>query len=169
MKTLLIVRHGEAVRGENDRDRALTAAGRLETANLGQRLKRRSLVPDFVLCSPARRAKETWREISAAFGGSVQKRVVEALYPGEPGEIMAAVATVPESVAILMLIGHNPGMQAIAGKLSASGEAHAMSLLAAGMPTAACAELVFPAERWDALDGGALIRLFTPRSDSVPA
>jgi phosphohistidine phosphatase len=169
MKTLLVVRHGEAVRGEDDLDRALTPSGRQESADLGQRLKRRSLVPDLVLCSPARRARETWREIAGAFGGPIQKRIVDALYPGEPGEIAAAIADVPEAVATLMIVGHNPGMQLLATRLSGSGETQAMALLAAGLPTGACAEIALAAERWNALDGGALMRLFTSRADSVPA
>ena len=169
MKTLLIVRHGEAARGDNDRDRALTPAGQLESAELGRRLKRRSLIPQLALCSPARRAKETWREISATLGQTVQKRVVESLYPGEPAAIMAAVAETPAAVSTLMIVGHNPGLQTVVGALSTTGEAQAMALLAGGLSTGSCAEIIFQADRWDALDDGALMRLFTLRTDSAPS
>jgi len=165
MKTLLIVRHGEAARGEDDRERALTPAGRQESAELGQLLRQRSFVPDLALCSPARRAKETWREIAAAFGYSVQKRVVEEMYPGEPPELLAAIARVPAAVSTLMLVGHNPGLHLLAARLAASGETDALAVLRSGLPTAGCAVVNFDGQ-WDRLSGGTLTRFIAPR---VPA
>ena len=174
MKTLLIVRHGEAARGEDDRERALTPVGRQQSSELGQLLRQRSYVPDLALCSPARRAKETWREVAAAFGYSVQKRVVEEMYPGEPAELLAAVARVPAAVATLMLVGHHPGLHLLASTLAASGEADALAALQSGLPTAGCAVVSFDGGwegRWEGLSGGTLARFIVPRfvAPRVPA
>jgi phosphohistidine phosphatase len=166
MKTLLIVRHGEAARGEDDRERALTAAGRQESADLGLLIRHHSLVPDLTLCSPARRAKETWREVAAAFGYSVQKRVVEAMYPGTPAEIEAAIAEVPAAIATLMIVGHNPGLHSLAAKLAKGGEPDMLAALASGLPTAGCVAIRFEGDRWDAPGRGTLVRFLVARADA---
>jgi phosphohistidine phosphatase len=169
MKTLLIVRHGEAERGADDRERPLLPSGRAESADLGQRLRRKGLVPDLVLCSPARRAQETWREIEAALGRSIETRLDGRLYPGEPGEVLAAVAGVPNAVGTLMIVGHNPGLHALARRLATRGDGALLARLASGLATGTGVELAFDARRWTRLGGGALMKLFTPRASAETA
>jgi len=169
MKTLLIVRHGEAERGTDDRERQLMPSGRLESAELGQRLRRKGLVPDLVLCSPARRATETWHEIEVALGRPVEMRPESRIYPGEPADVLAAISAVPDAVRTLMIVGHNPGLHALARRLAARGDPALLARLASGLTTGTCVELAFEAGRWSVLDGGTLIRLLTPRASAETA
>jgi phosphohistidine phosphatase len=62
VKHLLLLRHAEArpaTPGTGDRERPLSAEGRLQAERVGEHLARRGLEPGLVLCSPARRAQET--------------------------------------------------------------------------------------------------------------
>jgi phosphohistidine phosphatase len=169
MKTLLIARHGEAERGTDDRERRLMPSGRLESAELGEQLRKRGLIPDLVLCSPARRAQETWHEIEVAFGRPVEMRLESRIYPGEPADVLAAISTVPAAIRTLMIVGHNPGLHALARRLAARGDAALLARLASGLATGTCVELAFAGGRWSALDGGTLVRLFTPRASAETA
>ena len=66
--TLLVLRHAKAAGepGVNDTERPLTGGGRRDASVPGWWLLARGITPDGVLCSPARRARETWEQISTA-------------------------------------------------------------------------------------------------------
>jgi phosphohistidine phosphatase len=69
VRTLVILRHAKATpyRGDDsDVDRPLTARGRADATAAGHWLAAHDLRPDLVLCSPARRTRETWAAVGAA-------------------------------------------------------------------------------------------------------
>ncbi|HZI98950.1 MAG TPA: histidine phosphatase family protein, partial [Actinomycetales bacterium] len=61
-RRLLLIRHAKAAPDDDggDHGRGLTARGRRDAAAIGRWLADNDLVPDLVLCSDARRARETW-------------------------------------------------------------------------------------------------------------
>ena len=63
MRELILLRHAHAepaAAGQADIDRPLSAQGLAEAEAAGRWLAAQGLVPDRVLCSPARRARESW-------------------------------------------------------------------------------------------------------------
>ena len=63
MLNLMLLRHAKsslAEAGQEDSDRSLNDRGRLAATAMGRYMASHSLVPQLVLCSPARRARETW-------------------------------------------------------------------------------------------------------------
>ncbi len=60
---LLLLRHAKAVIGEGamaDIDRPLSPRGESAAKRMGPTWQSNGLVPDLVLCSPARRPRQTW-------------------------------------------------------------------------------------------------------------
>ena len=71
MSQLLLLRHAKAVwalPGESDFDRALKASGVADSRSIGEQIVANGLLPDIVLCSTARRARETWSGVAEIIG-----------------------------------------------------------------------------------------------------
>ena len=65
MKELLLVRHAKSDRNidVSDIERPLKKRGKRDAKNVGEWLKKKNLLPDMLLSSPARRAIDTARLI----------------------------------------------------------------------------------------------------------
>ena len=82
MRELILLRHAHAdpaLPGQSDMDRPLSAEGLAEAESAGRWLRDQGLVPDCVLCSPARRTRET---LEAVLGivGYVDQRLDARIY-----------------------------------------------------------------------------------------
>lgn len=116
MQRLILMRHAEAERAAGsgrDRDRALSARGRIDAAAMGRGLAARDLRPDLVLVSPAARTRQTWDLLHDAFG-DVQIRDDEALYNGDADTLRHLVEDVEDDAGCLMVVAHNPGVHLLA-------------------------------------------------------
>src|SRR5256885_16922284 len=71
-RTLVILRHAKAARpaGVADVDRPLTDRGHADAAAAGAWLAARGYVPDLVLCSPAKRTRQTWHGVAMALSAA---------------------------------------------------------------------------------------------------
>jgi phosphohistidine phosphatase len=112
---LLIVRHAEAVPGEPDELRPLSAAGREQARDLGRRLREQGLRPDAVVSSPLLRARETAAALELG-----DAEVDDRLAPGAtPSDIRDAATGRGETVVV---IGHQPDCGRAAAELSGGPE-----------------------------------------------
>jgi len=116
MRTLLILRHGKAAPdgGGGDAARPLTQRGKREAELMGQVLLRENLMPDRILASGARRTRETASQAAAAthFSGAVDE--LDELYLAEPEAYITAVRRHAPDAQRVLLVGHNPGLEALA-------------------------------------------------------
>ena len=161
MKTLLLLRHAKAGVGAPDRDRGLTGRGRRQSAATGRYLAAESLLPEFVVCSDARRTRETLGGLDLDEGTAVH--FTPELYDGHVPELLALVRGVkPASVSRVLVIGHNPTISDAGRFLAREGAASSLSRLALGMPTSGLAVLKFDAADWSAIGAGTLTRLLRP-------
>jgi phosphohistidine phosphatase len=168
MKRLSLLRHAKSDRTDPaaaDFDRGLTNRGRQAAPAMGRYLRRQKLVPDIVLCSAARRARETWELAVAALKAEIPVEYSERLYLATPAQILRLLHQLPETAEAALLIGHNPGFHALALQLVGSGDAAARAQLQAKFPTAALAVIDFEVERWSDLAAGKgkLERFVAPR------
>ena len=112
--TLLVLRHAKAAGepGVNDIERPLTAGGSQDASAVGRWLLDRGITPDWVLCSAARRTRQTWEQISAALGAaapgpdavSFERRV----YDAGAQDLLDLVNEQPDDAATVLTVGHNP-------------------------------------------------------------
>lgn len=142
MRELILLRHAHAEPaspGQDDLDRPLSPEGLAEAEAAGRWLAEHDLVPDCVLCSPARRTRETLEAVLAVVG-YVDQRLEEAIYEGSPGTL-AALADSHRDVGRLLVVGHNPGLERLAA-LMHSGQSGDYR----GMPPGGIAVLALPAQ-----------------------
>lgn len=121
-RRLLLLRHAEAVRppGDDfseqaDLARALTTEGHLAASRCGAWLREHALSPDFILCSPARRTRETL----AALGPFQSPPLLPTqfcpdIYEAPPAALLERIRQAPAEARTVLLVGHNPGISALA-------------------------------------------------------
>lgn len=118
MRELILLRHAHAelaTAGQADIDRPLSAQGLAEAEAAGRWLDEHRLAPDRVLCSPARRTRETLEGVLGVIG-YIEQRVQDGIYEAQPGDLIALADSAPH-VGRLMLVGHNPGLEMLAALL----------------------------------------------------
>ena len=165
MKRLYLLRHGKSSwkdTGPRDHDRPLAIRGRRAAEAIARHVRDYDLEPELVLCSTARRARETLDRIQPALGAPTVE-LEDDLYAASADALLQRLRRVPDTLASVMLIGHNPGLQELA--LDLARPAPAVSELARKFPTAALATLEFRASTWQELDHetGEIVALVRPR------
>ena len=151
---------GEA--GMADRDRPLAPRGHRDAALVGKAIADEP--PDLILCSPAKRTRETVTGILASLKTKPRVVYVDALY-GAPGDYVKTIAENAGGAERLLVVGHNPTIHVTAMVLAGSGKARLREALAAKFPTAALAGIEFEAETWADVRPGAgrLVSFVRPR------
>ena len=137
--------------GLPDHERPLAPRGRKAARKLARYLHDEEIRPQLVLCSSAQRTRETLERVRSSLGEPAVE-FEDRLYGAGPDELLARLREVPEAVESALLIGHNPGIQELALRLTPSDPR-----LAAKFPTGALASFAV-AERWKRL-GEALVQL----------
>jgi phosphohistidine phosphatase len=165
MKRLYLLRHAKSSWKDAtlaDHDRPLAGRGRRASEAIARQLSDRSIEPKLVLCSTARRARETLDRIAPALGTPTVK-IEPDLYVADARGLLERLRGLPDAIESVMLIGHNPAMQELAVDLARPSPA--ASELAAKYPTAALAVLTFTASTWRRLGHGTaeLVELVKPR------
>lgn len=160
MKTLLILRHAKSSWDDptlDDHDRPLNLRG-LKTAPLmGQLIKEKDLVPDMILSSTALRAVDTAQLIARACGYAGKVQMIEHFYPGSNHDYITTLSQQKADTPVIMIIGHNPGLEIFLEHLTGRKE---------HLPTAALAQIHLPIESWMQLTSrtkGVLVNIFRPR------
>ncbi len=110
-RRLVLIRHAKAAEGDIDRERPLARRGMREAPEIGRWLAERGLVPDRVVVSPARRARQTWERAVTGLAGTPQPVQDERVYDNSVEALLAVVRDTPQSVGTLAIVGHNPGIQ----------------------------------------------------------
>jgi phosphohistidine phosphatase len=169
MRRLMLLRHAKSDRsapGARDRDRPLDARGKSAAPRIGAYMARHSLMPDHVLCSPARRTVDTWSLVAEAFAKPPVVDFDDRLYDASAETVLDVVRETGAEIHSLLVIGHNPGLQDLAGLLIASGDLEARERLREKFPTAALLVIDFAFDDWRKLHrrAGRLDRFVTPRS-----
>ena len=168
MKTLILLRHAKSSWDDPllpDHERRLNKRGRAAAAAMGQWLGRTGLTPEAVLCSSARRARETVERMRLVLPALPEPAILSSLYQAAPEVMEAALDCLSERVSIAMLVGHEPGISAFTHALT--GDEVSPSLIRAfdHFPTAAAAVLELDRNSWGARQDGTarFLRFQVPR------
>jgi phosphohistidine phosphatase len=155
-RRLIVMRHAKAgeLPGGPDFERALKPRGRSDSAAAGTWLRERGYVPDAVICSAARRTRQTWQYVSEALGGRASFTAEKRLYQADADEVIEIIGETPAEVATLLYIGHNPAAAGAVGILTGQEPP---------FPTAAVAAIGLGAA-WSEVGAGAgdLLESWTP-------
>jgi phosphohistidine phosphatase len=160
-RKLIVMRHAKAgeLPGGPDFERALRPRGLRDSAAAGRWLAATDLRPELVLCSAARRTRQTWQHLSATLlartaGPPPEFSALRQLYQADSEELVDIVADAGGEFATVMYIGHNP---------AAARLVHLLTDAEIAFPTAAIA-VIGVRGSWADLGPGAgeLIASWTP-------
>lgn len=159
MKTLLLLRHAKSDWDDSslrDFDRPLATRGERDAPRIGKALRKRGILPDLIISSPAARAKATIEAVTRAAKMNLEVRFDEVVYGASSPELISLIRGLPDKNSCLLLVGHNPGFEDLVGRLSGSHER---------MPTAAIACIEFQIDRWEDVNDreGKLLWVLTPK------
>ncbi|BBZ29804.1 phosphohistidine phosphatase [Mycolicibacterium madagascariense] len=150
-RTLLLLRHAKSdyPDGVADHDRPLAPRGIAEAALAGDWIRANAPTVDLVLCSTATRTRQTL----ARTGIDAGTRFDDALYDSSPGTVIRLVNAVPDDVATVLVVGHEPTMSMTALGLADPdrGDFSAAERISAKYPTSAIAVLQ-TAQPWHRLE-----------------
>ena len=142
MKRLLIVRHAKSSwkNGDlTDHERPLKKRGKNDAMKMGKLLKNKKIIPDLIICSTATRAKETAKILSASMKYKNKITYTDTLYMAEPSDILSAIINCGKKDKTVMVIGHNPGLEALVQILTGKVES---------LPTASIAYITLKINNW---------------------
>ncbi len=146
-RRITLLRHAKAVPDErgDDHGRVLAPQGREAAVALGDWLRTNGLMPELVLCSTAARTRETLGALHEILPTELHK----SLYLGSAGDMLALLQKADDAVKHILLLGHNPGMHALAATLAgqfvreADGDA-----MIHRFPTCGLVSITFEAPTW---------------------
>jgi phosphohistidine phosphatase len=107
---------------------------------IGRYIRKRKVMPDVAISSPAVRARQTAESVVEAAGVNIEVRFDERIYEASTDQLMGVVSEIEERVSVVLLVGHNFGIEQFLERLT--GEVHRM-------PTAALAQISLELEEWD--------------------
>jgi phosphohistidine phosphatase len=167
-RKLVLLRHAKSAWPDvPDHDRPLAGRGRRNAPVMGRWLRTNGYVPDQVLCSTARRARETWQLAQEGLGATPPVSFERRVYQASAEQLLDLVRGVPSAVTTLLIVGHDPAIQELALMLArtaspAGGDggdggggaaADALDRMRVKFPTAAVAVLGLTGS-WDQLSPG---------------
>jgi phosphohistidine phosphatase len=115
MKTLLLMRHAKSSWKDeslSDHERPLKKRGKKDSKLIAKVIKKKDLTPDLILCSSAVRTKETAEVLTDALDYEGKVIYSDELYMGEPQDFVSALKDVNNKYDAVMIVAHNPGLEA---------------------------------------------------------
>ncbi|MEL6349375.1 MAG: histidine phosphatase family protein [Myxococcota bacterium] len=118
MMRLIVLRHAKSAwdtDAPTDHARPLNQRGQRDAPRIGAKLAEMGWVPDAVLSSDAARTRETWARMAAHIAPeqTIPVTVARRLYHAGPETVMPLLAGQPATRETVMVIGHNPGLEAL--------------------------------------------------------
>jgi len=154
-RELLLLRHAKSAwntPAPTDFERPLARRGLHDAPRVGHYLAGQRLVPDFVISSPAERARQTVTLACSELGiTETQIRWDERIYQASTRDLVAVLRAIPPMARCVLMTGHNPGVEDLLQWLTGGVPVPDDGKL---MPTAALARLQLEVP-WQALERGA--------------
>ncbi|PPS77672.1 SixA phosphatase family protein [Streptomyces sp. MH60] len=164
-RRIVLFRHAKADWPQvTDHERPLADRGRMDAAEAGRRLADTGVPFDQALCSTSVRTRETWKLAVQEFPHRPKTVYEERIYDASPGELIAVLNETPDDLRNVLVIGHNPGIEALTEILAGSAEDEVRARInRRGFPTAAFAVLTFTGS-WKDVEPGraALVDYWAP-------
>ena len=142
MKTILIMRHAKSSWTSHDlpdHDRPLNSRGTRDAPIMGGLIQKHARVPEWIICSTAERARQTAVAVAESIDFSGDIEYLNQLYLAPPAMCIEIIHQTPPDSMVLLLIGHNPGIESFYETLVGTYER---------FPTATTAQVELPIHTW---------------------
>lgn len=172
MRRLFLLRHAKSSWDDaalDDFDRPLSLRGRASAPVIGRHMADHALLPDFVLCSSARRTRDTLAGLLPFMPGDFDVRFLAALYEADEERHLDLLRRHGGETRSVLVVGHNPGIAAAALALIGRGNPAIVDQIREKFPTAGLAVIDFEDGRWADLaeSSGRIVAFFRPRELSA--
>lgn len=165
-RELMLLRHGKSDWSvfAGDYDRPLTKRGKRGAKLVGRWLRESDAVPDYIVTSPAERARTTARRVAKHMGFNADSIVKDQrIYGAGVSDLLAVLSDCPDAANRVMLVGHNPGLADMVQYLSC--EEVLMPVDGKLIPTATLAWFVLTCSWGELKDRCAALRSITRPAD----
>jgi phosphohistidine phosphatase len=148
-RQLILLRHAKSAWPDDvaDHERPLAPRGRRDAPAAGLWLRKSDCVPDRVLCSTARRARETWQLAEEKLGAHPPTVFEDRVYGASIVDLLDLARQTRADVRTLLIVGHDPAIRGLTLELAndqpGDAEAEAVARVRVKYPTAAIAVLSF--------------------------
>lgn len=114
-RELMLLRHGKSdwhAGAATDFERPLALRGRKAVKRMGQWLREQDLIPDYIISSPAERARHTTRRL-CRFAKIPDSGIAwePNIYEANLDALLEVITHCPREWNRVLLIGHNPGLE----------------------------------------------------------
>src|SRR5215468_9321563 len=121
-RKLVLLRHAKSAWPDlPDHERPLAGRGRRDAPVMGRWLRAAGHVPDRVLCSTARRTRETWQLVQPELGADPPVSFEQRIYQASAAQLLGLVREEPSAVKTLLVVGHDPAIHELALMLAGTG------------------------------------------------
>ncbi len=171
-KRLFLLRHALAIsdhRGD-DISRPLAPQGIQDAIALGEYMKQQNVTPDLVLCSGAKRTRETLEGLSQAL--NLEKtHFIDILYSGSIGDYLYEIQKIDTTYNSILVLAHNPCIYELVRLLAAQGEDHTQQRLMEGYQPATLSVIHCKCTDWASIQPveNELFHIASPIDYNAPA
>ena len=169
----MLLRHAKsslAAAGQGDFDRPLSGRGQSAATAMGRYMASKEAMPQLVLCSPARRARETLGLLAGELKAMPETLIVPEIYDfGDGKALIESLRDRAGAAQSVLLVGHNPPIGALAQNLAGKGSGLLRERLRLKYPTAGLAVFSFDFDNWQSLaaNTGTILRFVNPKDLGV--
>ncbi|ODS00912.1 hypothetical protein AUC68_13350 [Methyloceanibacter methanicus] len=132
---------------------------------MGRAMSERGIDPELILCSSAQRTVDTLALVLPELKVEPKVLYEDSLYHATPEEMLDMLRGIQPGARSVLLLGHNPEIQALALELIGAGPKELRDRLSEKYPTGGLAVITFPAGLWSSVDvgSGSLTQFLAPR------
>jgi phosphohistidine phosphatase len=118
-RRLMLLRHAKSDWPDvADHARPLAKRGRHDAPAVGRWLRAHGYLPDVVVCSTARRTRQTWELVAPELGASPLVTFEPRAYEASALTLLYLAQELPSRYRAALLIGHNPATSDLANSLA---------------------------------------------------
>jgi phosphohistidine phosphatase len=166
MPRLCLFRHAKSdwfAGASGDFGRPISARGERDAPLVGAHVVAQGWQPDRILCSPARRCRQTLEIVAGCLDNDPDVSFPAGLYDSSGADYAGLIGAHGGDAETLMIIGHNPMIHETALRLAIPGISPAATGLGRKFPTSAVSVLVFRTPWEDLTDhSGNLVAFVKP-------
>jgi phosphohistidine phosphatase len=147
----------------NDFDRTLTDYGNKDAASIGRWIQEHNWLPDQIICSPAKRVKQTVDHLCQQIGMDSQEvKYDKRIYEADENRLLNMLKEAKSATTRLLIVGHNPSLSDLLNFLCSDSSRPTIDK---PMPAAALAVISLKSS-WSVLDqgNGELMSLILPET-----
>lgn len=176
-RKLVLLRHAKSAWPDvPDQERPLARRGRRNAPAMGRWMRAAGHLPDQVLCSTARRARETWQLVQPGLGVTPPVSFDAGIYEASAARLLELIRRASPAARTILVVGHDPAVPELAVTLAAThggtvsvAPSAMFDRMRAKFPTAAIAVLEFTGTWNELAPGSARLTCFvTPRELLAP-